>query len=113
MAAVHTVYALIANHEVQNIVVGDFENCNRVARETYGDNAIAVEVTQIPVYIGDRYDGAFWRGEGAEMVRVKPIPTVEQQLELLAMANERMQNELDTVSLVLLGDVLPAIDKEG
>lgn len=111
MAAVHTVYALIANREVQNIVVGDFENCNKVARETYGENAIAVEVTQIPVYIGDSYDGAFWRREGAEMVRIKPIPTVEQQLEQLVMANERMQNELDTVSLVLLADVVPKIEE--
>lgn len=99
----HTVFALIANNEVQNVVVGEFTSCNDVARATYGQDAFAVEVTQIPVEIGDLFDGGgFYKMVSGERVNINPIPTNEQEIAELKAQITEQRAELDVVSLALL-----------
>lgn len=80
----HTAFALIAQGEVKNVIVGDFYNCNEIAKADYGNEAFAVEVTQIPVQPGDIYEnGLFKRGiEGVKTI-IEPIPTDREEIDNL------------------------------
>ena len=98
----HTVFALIANNEVQNIVVGEYTPCNEAARESYGQDAFAVEVTQIPVEIEDLYDGGFYRMVGGERVNIESVPTQAQEIAELKAQLAAMREELDVTSLSVL-----------
>lgn len=80
------VFARIKDGVIKDIGVDDdYELANMIARFTYGDNAIAVEITDIPTRIGDRFhDNRFFRvnEDGIEVV-INPIPSAEVQLEVL------------------------------
>lgn len=96
---VHTVYAVIVEGAVANAVVGGYTECNQYARDVYGSEAYAVEVTQIPVEIGDTYvDGNFFHNG----VFVQPVPTDTQEIANLKADNAALRMELDTVSLAVL-----------
>lgn len=98
----HTVFALIAECEVKNIVVGEFEPCNEVARAEYGEEACAVEVTQYPVQIGDFYEGGvFYREVNGEEVRIEPVPTDSQKIDMLTADNESLRAYLNDISMAL------------
>lgn len=84
--AVHTIFALIDGQDVKNIIVGEYYDCNIIAKDTYGKSAFAVEVTQTPVQIGDIYsEGSFYRkdGETGEFNYVSAVPTMQQQYNYL------------------------------
>ena len=51
----HEVFAMIYDKTIQNVVVGHYEETNRVARCVYGDDAFAVDCTQYPCEIGGKY----------------------------------------------------------
>lgn len=62
----HQVYAQIKDNLVQNIIVcNNYEMANTLARNTYGEDAIAVECTYWACGIGDTYrDNAFYDSDG-------------------------------------------------
>lgn len=101
--AVHEVYAQIYEGNVVNTVVGDYTSCNQAAREVFGPGAYAIEVTQIPTQIGDRYrDGMFFRVENGVERLIEAVPTDSNKIDDLLATNKAIRAELDTVSLALL-----------
>lgn len=99
----HNVFALIYHGIVVNVVVGNYEDCNKVAVDMYGESAIAVEVTRIPVQINDTYhDGIFERTENGTTVTIEPLPTEADEINTLKGVNDSLRMELDAVSLAVL-----------
>lgn len=99
----HEVFALILHGVVANIVVGNYEECNKVAVDMYGEQAFAVEVTRTPVQINDTYhDGIFERTENGVTVTIEPLPTEADEIAALRGINDNMRLELDAVSLAVL-----------
>lgn len=85
----HEVFAMIYDKTIQNVVVGHYEETNRVARCVYGDDAFAVDCTQYPCEIGGKYiDGIFYKSDG--VTPVEYIPTQEQQVEQLRQENAEL-----------------------
>lgn len=64
----HIIYAQILDKKVKNIIVcNDIEMANILARNTYGQDAIAVECTYWACQIGDTYENnKFISPEGEE-----------------------------------------------
>lgn len=87
----HMIFALINEGEVKNVVVGEYYDCNEAAKATYGSNAFAIEVTQIPTQIGDTYDGSFHRMVDGEMVDIRPVPTEAAQIASLTASVENIE----------------------
>lgn len=80
MAVCHYVFALIESNEIKNLAVGNYYDCSQAAMATYGEDAVAIDVTQFPVEIGDSYeDGKFYRMIGGVKTEITRVPTVEQQ----------------------------------
>ena len=94
----HEVFALIHDRDVMNIVVGEYYDCDQVAKETYGASAYAIDVTQYPVQPGDHYlNGRFWREIDGEEITIDPVPT---EADEIANLNNAMSNvELALVEL--------------
>jgi hypothetical protein len=97
---VQRVFAHIANGIVKNIIVADsYELANMLARFTYGDEAIAVEVTNIPAGKGDKYyEGYFTRiNEDGTETKLDPVPSAEKQISELErkMKYMMMMNNLE------------------
>lgn len=73
-------YAMIKDGVVQTVacfLYGEYTKANMMAIELYGQEAIAVDVSQIPTQAGDRYvDGVFYRGESI----IEAFPTEEEQV---------------------------------
>ena len=64
----HQIFAEILDNEVKNIMVcNNYEMANTLARNTYGNNAIAVECTYYACAIGDKYqNNKFYDKDGNE-----------------------------------------------
>lgn len=109
-------YAIIQNGIVKNVVVGTFTDCDRVAKEIYGNDAFVVEVwshyfpasAQIPTMAGDTYNnGKFYR----DGIEIEPVPTIEQELVELrtqtAVNTETIdRNEAQTYYTAVMTDTL-------
>lgn len=98
------IYALIgSNNIVQNIALyevgeGGYTLANVQAVELYGDGAYAVDVTQIPVGIGDVYEnGRFYR----EGVLIERVPTQEEQVQYLTAQNEELNSTIDDLIVAM------------
>lgn len=103
MASVHTVFAQICDGVVVNVAVGTYYNCDQAAKDVFGDEAFAVEVTQIPVQPDDIYrDGEFFRVEDGVETLIERIPTDSEKIDQLIAENRMLRTELDTVSLSVL-----------
>lgn len=101
--AVHTVFALVYEGEVKNVVVGEYYYCDIAAKETYGNKAFAVDVTQIPVFIGDIYEnGEFYRMVDGEKQKVEPIPTDTERLDAVETKAESTSALLEEVATLVL-----------
>lgn len=93
------IFSQIKDETIKNIIVADnYEIANYLARDIYGDGAFAVESTQYPASIGDKYiDGVFFFKDG-----VTPIPRTntaeEGALEALQKA-EMLQANLDYIAM--------------
>lgn len=94
---------------IANICVCDnYEVANQIARMTYGQDAIAIETTLIPVQIGDTYSGGVFYRDGKI---IEPNPTEEQRVTTLENqttlhSDLQVESELDIdyrVSLLELG----------
>lgn len=77
------IFSLISGGIVQNVVVADnFEIANRVARDLYGNGAIAVDTTLYPLSIGDTYEnGRFYRTQNGQKTEIVRNLTEQEQLE--------------------------------
>lgn len=77
-------YAFIKDEKIANIAVyapdGAYTIAGLQAKQFCGPDAIAIDVTQYPVNIGDDYkDGRFYRN-GAE---IEALPTDEEEIRAL------------------------------
>lgn len=85
----HEVFAMIFDETVQNVVVGHYEETNRVARCVYGDDAFAVDCTQYPCEIGDKYiDGIFYKSDG--ITPIDRLPTDKEEIQQLKADNAQL-----------------------
>ena len=71
----HTVYALIIKSEVVNLTVGELEEVERIAARIYGQSVLVVDVSRIPVWVGDSYDDSAFYRHGK---KVEPLPDEEE-----------------------------------
>lgn len=100
---VHNIFALVYAGEVKNTVVGSYYDCDKTAKQIYGTEAFAVDITNIPAAVGDRYeDGVFKRLVDGEWIVIEPVPTEAQAIATLQAENAALRAELDIVSLAVL-----------
>lgn len=103
-------YAFIVNGTVDNVGVfkpDEYDRANYIAHASYGEFAMAVDVTHIPVSIGDIYeDGVFYRivetEEGTKRIEVEPYPTEANRISVLENMNAELTNNLTSVELALV-----------
>lgn len=101
--AVHTVFAQIYSGIVRNIVVGDYYDCDIAAKSTYGIEAFAIDVTQIPVQIDDLYEqGEFYRMVNGKKKKIEPIPTDTERVNSLLTSTQNTNELLEEVATLLL-----------
>ena len=97
----------------QDIVCDNYELANQLARNVYGEDAIAVESTQYPISLGDKYiDGYFYFKDGVTRVprnntgEENALLAVEKVTELesdIASDNVDMDYRLSIIELGLEG----------
>ena len=77
-------FAIIQGETIKNDIVCDnYELANQLARDTYGEDAIAVESTQYPISIGDKYiNGLFYYKDSENVV---PRQNTGEENALLAV----------------------------
>ena len=101
---VHQVYAMIDDQgNVLNVAVCDnYELANQLAREVYGEDAIAVDCLQYPCGIGDKYiNNRFYHVlEDGAMEEVQYVPTQEQQVSTL---NSMMDDTMVGLAQLMVG----------
>lgn len=108
----HDIFALVFNGVVANVVVGNYTDCDEVAKASYGNNAFAVDVTYIPVQSGDTYhDGIFERTVDGVTHTIDPILSESQKIELLLNKATELRDELDAVSMSVLDLVIEVDNK--
>ena len=87
-------FAIIQGETIKNDIVCDnYELANQLARNVYGEDAIAVESTQYPISIGDKYiNGLFYyknsenvvprqnTGEENALLAVEKVDTLEVEI---------------------------------
>ena len=79
-------FAIIADSTIQNIIVCDnYYVANDIAREAFGENACAIDVSAYAVGIGDTFDSKankFYRDEE----EIEPEESIESKLARLEQA---------------------------
>ena len=96
-------FAFVKDDLVRDISVfapdGAYTAANDRAKTFHGSRAFAVDVTQIPVAIGDRYiAGRFYRNEE----EIKSLPTDEQEIAEIKSESESLSTDLSDVMLALV-----------
>ena len=91
---VHEVFAQIFEGEVKNVMVCEnYPVADYLTKMVFGDTAYAVNISQYPVGISDKYhDNLFWRinKETGEEIIINPLPTQEQEVAQLKAENEEL-----------------------
>ena len=101
----HTNFAIIQDNEVKNIIVGDYYNCNELAISTYGNDAFAVEVTQVPVFIGDTFENGIFKRYNRDLRDyeiIDPLPTDRQEIDSLVAENQELKSLITDLQLGLV-----------
>lgn len=108
---VHQIFAFIKGEDIKNIAVCDnYELANQISRDIYGDEAFAVECTQYPLSIGDKFiRKRFVFKDG--VTSVPRINTAEEdakeaQNKVNALSEQQAEITVDTdyrLSLIELG----------
>ena len=98
--------AVTATYTIQNIIVADnYEIASKIARLSYGEDAIAVDTTQYALSIGNTYRNGEYYGESGE--KLERNPTEAEQISMLkTQIADLVENEADLlyeVSLLQLG----------
>jgi hypothetical protein len=85
------IFSLINECEVKNIIVCDnYDVANQIAKLQFGDDAYAVDTTQYPLSISDKYiDGIFYRGEKV----IERNLTPEEEVAMLKSENAIIVNQ--------------------
>ena len=105
-------FAIIQGETIKNDIGCDkYELANQLARDTYGEDAIAVESTQDPISVGDSYrDGVFYyknseyevprqnTGEENALLAVEKVNAVEVEI---ASFNVDLEYRLSSLELGL------------
>lgn len=96
----HQVYAEINGNEVKNIIVcNNYEMANILARNTYGEEAIAIDCTYWACQIGDTYknnrfyspDGNEREYKGSEAENITKLENENTEL------NEQLSSDNETI----------------
>ena len=84
-------FAIIKGETIkQDIVCDNYELANQLARNVYGEDAIAVDSTQYPISEGDKYiDGYFYFKDG--VTRVPRNNTGEENAILAVQKAENLE----------------------
>lgn len=87
-------YAVISNGKVMDVVVGDAFDCLQSANAIYGSGAFVVLVSNpdIPVSVGDDYDGENFYHDGE---LVKPFPTESAVLQAVKAKGDNTKIKAD------------------
>ena len=94
-------------YTVANICVCDnYEIANQIARNTYGEGALAVDTTLIPVTMGDTYEnGKFFRnGEEvpANPTEAEEIRALDKRVTMTESTNQTTYDELTATQIALV-----------
>ena len=93
------IFSLISDNKIQNLIVADnYEVANQLARNIFGNQAIAVDTTLYPVAIGDDYINGIFYHEGVEVI---PNPTEEQEIHMLTDETNQLAADLDFIAMEL------------
>lgn len=104
MAIAQRVWAFVHQNEVKNTIVCDtYPMADMLAKTALGNEAFAVEITQIPTGIGHKYENGVFKDLNGNVI--DPLPTAEQEVVTLKAENEafkQSQSEQDTVIMQLM-----------
>lgn len=87
-------FAIIQGETIkQDIVCDNYELANQLARNVYGEDAIAVDSTQYPISEGDKYiDGHFYFKDG--VTRIPRNNTGEENALLAVQKAENLESAI-------------------
>ena len=109
-------YAFVLGGVVQGVSVfaaGGYTEANIVAHEVYGNDCLAVNVSQIPTAVGDTYkDGIFYHKDDQGEEKAVPVIATEEEavseLQTATAANatsiESNTDAIDDILIMLLDD---------
>lgn len=110
MAIAQKVFAFINENEVKNTIVCDnYPLADMLAKTALGNDAFAVEITQIPTSIGHKYEDGFFKDLNGNVI--DPLPTAEQEVVTLRTENETLNQAL-TESTMLIASQQEQIDEQ-
>lgn len=93
------IFSQIKDDTIKNIIVADnYEMANYLAREIYGEGAFAVESTQYPTSIGDKYIGGVFYFKDGE-TRIPRTNTAEEDVQIALQKAEKLQANLDYIAM--------------
>ena len=94
-------FAIIQGETIkQDIVCDNYELANQLARNVYGEGAIAVDSTQYPISEGDKYiDGYFYFKDG--VTRVPRNNTGEENALLAVNKVNNLESDIATDNIDL------------
>ena len=108
----HQVYAIIKDSIVKNIIVcKNYEIANIIARNTYGNDAIAIDCTHWNCAINDRYENnKFYDKDGNERVY---IGDEIENINKLKVENEQLKQQTSEDNETILDHEFRLMELEG
>ena len=96
------IWSFIKNNKVMNIIVCDnYALADSLAKSSLGEEAFAVEITQVPTSIGDSYaNGIFTNKDGVE---ISPLPTAEEEVATLKSEKNILEQQVNELTLAIAG----------
>lgn len=105
-------YAFVLNGIVQNVgvfAIGGYTDAHVMAAEIYGKDCLAINVTQIPTSIGDKYNsenGCFYHvAEDGTETLVPTIPTEEESVDALNRTTTEQSENIES-NTTAIDDIL-------
>ena len=102
-------FAFISHGVVQNItcyLYTGYSEANDMAKFSCQDpDAFAVDVTQYPVWIGDRYEDGYFKRideKTGEEIIITPFPTEQDQIVNNTNDIDSIQNAIDDITVAIL-----------
>lgn len=89
----HQVYAEIQDKKVKNIIVcNNYEMANQLARNNYGEEAIAVDCTYWACQVGDTYENGGFIDENGNLREYKGSEA--ENISKLELENKALKNQI-------------------
>lgn len=99
-------FAYILDGVVTNIGAfepNEYDKANMIAKATHGDRAFALDVTYIPVQIGDKYDSqGFYRIVDEQRVNIEPYSTENNRISVLESQSTATAESINNLELALV-----------